>query len=38
VSTLTKRRVVFIGFDIDIWLLGGCKMEQPVAITIIGTW
>jgi hypothetical protein len=38
VSTLTKSRVVFVGFDIDIRLLGGCKVGQYVAITIIGKW
>jgi len=38
VSTLTKSRVIFVGFVIDILLLDGCKLGQQVAITIIGEW
>jgi hypothetical protein len=37
-STLSKYHVIFVGFDIDIRLLGGCKTEQQVAITIAGKW
>jgi len=37
-STVSKCRVIFVGFDTDIRLLGGCKTEQQVAITITGKW
>jgi len=38
VSTLTKSRVIFVGFVIDILLLDGCKMGQQFAVAIIGKW